>query len=423
MFEGTNRLSRRLSVASLGLLGLIGVASGAKADDQPATWHGFFTSGVAFTNSSQSYNGGLSRSADIERLTRVGLNIEKSLDARWGYAAQLIANGKTIKPDWAFVSWYPMKDLTLRIGKQKAPMWLVSDHIDVGRTYPWVTPPEEVYSFNPVKRSSGFGATYRLALGGIEAVADGLYSASSTDTLDVVSGTKADSALDVKVHYRRLAVVNLVVGNDAFQVRGVYAKAAVGIKTDYYQIHNLNAGFGAAGLKVETHGFLLLSEYATIFGKVDQSEVVGARENLVAAATSAATLGAKAQQTGSAADIQAATAAGLGVQGAALQDAAVSQLVGSRGWYATTGYNIGAVMPYVTYASLKNPENSHIVSQGSQVSASGGIKYDANAYTDIKLQGQHVWPKDGTRGIQDVDPSRTKYPQLNVFQAVIDVAF
>ena len=58
MFEGTNRLSRRLSVASLGLLGLIGVASGAKADDQPATWHGFFTSGVAFTNSSQSYNGG-----------------------------------------------------------------------------------------------------------------------------------------------------------------------------------------------------------------------------------------------------------------------------------------------------------------------------------------------------------------------------
>lgn len=424
MKQTSHRIGCKAFVASASCISALILASGAKADDQAPTWHGFFTSGVAFTDKNTGYDGGLTKRADIERLTHLGLNIQKNLSERWDFAAQIIADSNTISPDWAFVSWYPIKGLTLRVGKQKAPMWLMSDRIDVGHTYPWIAPPEEVYSFNPIKRASGLGATYRLALGGgLEAVAEGLISANSTDTLTVTEGASKNSTFQVKLNYRRLGVINLALGNEAFQVRAGYTKAAVGIKTDFYQIKNLNAGFGTVGLKVDTHGFLLLSEYASNFGSVDQSEINEANTNLIAAGTASAMAGAKAAQTGSPTDIQAAQTAGTATQAAYLQDAAVHQMVGAHGWYATTGYQVGPVLPFITLAQLRNPTSSNVVNYGSQDSASLGIKYDANPYTDLKLQGQHVWPKNGSRGIQDVSTTGSSYKQLNVFQAAVDVAF
>ena len=185
----------------------------------------------------------------------------------------------------------------------------------------------------------------------------------------------------------------------------------------------MNAGFGTVGLKVDTHGLLLLSEYASNFGSVDQSEINAANANLIAAGTTSAMAGVKAAQTGSPTDIQAAQTAGTAAEAAYLQDAAVHQMVGAHGWYATTGYQVGPVLPFVTLAQLRNPGSSHIINFGSQDSASFGMKYDANPYTDLKVQGQHVWPKNGSRGIQDTSTTGSSYKQLNVFQAAVDVAF
>jgi hypothetical protein len=399
----------RVVAGGLGAFAAIGTASSVFADDQAPVWHGFFTTGVMFTDSPLTYDSGLDRRADVLRLSRVGLNIEKRLDPRWEFAAQLIADSEQINPDWAFVSWFPVKGLTLRAGKQKVPMWLMSDHIDVGHTYPWVQPPSEVYELNPMKSANGVGGTYTVTVGGIDISADIVGAPYAVEHIvsELTDGTS--SKYDLRL--RDLRVANLTVGNDHYQVRVAYAAARVGLFTDAYTVKTLHASFGTVGLKVDTHGFLLLSEYAFNGGHYDDDEVSSADATYAAAV-------AQAQQTGSAADMQAAQQAGI-------EDQVMhSSIVGSRAWYGTVGYQMQYVLPFVSYASLRSPKDSIV--NGSQDSATAGLKYDASLMTDVKIQAQHVWPRNSTRGMYDGDPndsSRTSFPQLNVYSAAVDVAF
>ena len=50
---------------------------------------------------------------------------------------------------WAFVSWRPSDDLLIRVGKQRVPLFLNSENMDVGVTHDFTHLPSEMYSLMP----------------------------------------------------------------------------------------------------------------------------------------------------------------------------------------------------------------------------------------------------------------------------------
>lgn len=121
-------------------------------------WSGFWSMGMAGTDSEESFDG-LNRRPSLFRNSLAGLNGNILISETWSATLQLLAKGEDdnfkLDLDWALLTWQPISSYTLRVGKQKVPAWLVSDHLDVGILLPWIKPPVEVYSLNPISTFIG----------------------------------------------------------------------------------------------------------------------------------------------------------------------------------------------------------------------------------------------------------------------------
>ena len=133
-------------------------ASVAKADSSPNNqliWHGFLTTGAAATDSRDAYltDQKYTQRPSVIGESRLGLNLQVAPDPKWRLAAQLVAQSAkgedAVKADWYFATYLPFEGLKIKMGRQILPLWMISEYIDVGRAYPWVRPPQEVYALNP----------------------------------------------------------------------------------------------------------------------------------------------------------------------------------------------------------------------------------------------------------------------------------
>lgn len=66
--------------------------------------------------------------------------------------------------EWAYLSWQSTDDLMLRFGRLRTPMYMYSESIDVGFSYPWLRLPDEVYSQVQLSNYEGADLIYNLPL-------------------------------------------------------------------------------------------------------------------------------------------------------------------------------------------------------------------------------------------------------------------
>jgi len=67
----------------------------------------------------------------------------------WSFTAQAITLGKKnydIDLEWAFLKYQVADSLNIKAGRFRRPIYYYSDSLQVGYTYPWVRPPEDLYS-------------------------------------------------------------------------------------------------------------------------------------------------------------------------------------------------------------------------------------------------------------------------------------
>lgn len=78
--------------------------------------------------------------------------------------------------DWAYLSWHATDSLTLRGGRMRIPMFMLSDYLDVGYTYPWARPPEEVYNLarQNIDRYEGFDVLWSYEAGPVTGMVQAL---------------------------------------------------------------------------------------------------------------------------------------------------------------------------------------------------------------------------------------------------------
>lgn len=137
-----------------------GVASAAGAVD----WNlsGFGTVGYAVSDRSYHYQRFIDDHGTFERDSVLGAQADVSFNSEWSATLQ-----GTLKPaeddderwalntSWAFVSWRPTNEWQVRVGKQRIPIYLNAENLDVGQTYDYVRLPTEMYAMSPTFDMTG----------------------------------------------------------------------------------------------------------------------------------------------------------------------------------------------------------------------------------------------------------------------------
>lgn len=162
------------------LLGCAGSKFAYSADDPQKTRnlltekvkiHGFLTAGYA----SLDDDGGQSKlnlfgvrdtpSAEPNMIVGTQFDIEPKQNLRG--SVQFLSRGREnfeVTTEWAYFAYDVDSNLTLRAGRLRIPFYLYSESLYVGYTYPWITPPAEVY-YLPLSGFDGADFLFDYGLG------------------------------------------------------------------------------------------------------------------------------------------------------------------------------------------------------------------------------------------------------------------
>lgn len=295
----------------------------------------------------------------FERDTRLGLNLHSKISDHWELVAQILSRANydnfELDLDWAFAAYRPNDILTVRAGRLINPIWLVSEHIDVGFTYPWIRPPTAVYSLNPIKALNGASVMFTKNLPNhsmIRAeVIGGAYS------LNIADGT-ADNPVRYEVNVNNSVGVNISYDLESSTlIRAAYStadtdinlitRATIAAPVFGHALTTLNVGrahFLSIGGRFELGDWVTYTEFARRL-----------------------------------------------IEGSSFTTANAA--------YGTIGYTTGRFMPHVTFAwlgGLKGDLNTHPSAPAvatllkNQYSAIGGVNFKADASVLLKLEIQRV---------------------------------
>lgn len=266
-------------------------------------------------NSLQPNGAGFSRewSADVD--SRLGVQVTGTFTKHISVVLQVVAEQRydgTYNPhvEWLNVKYQFTPDFFVRVGRVAIPSFLVSDSRKVGFANPWVRPPVEVYGLVPITANDGVDASYRFHAGDF------------TSTLNVTTGQI-----------------------DFTDTGGVVDKARRGIgisDTVEWGALTMHVSYQTADLTVPSLNALLgaFRQFGPAGVSLAEKYEVDARSlSLVA-------IGALWDQ---------GSWFAMAEWGGTHSHSALGR---RSAWYASGGYRLGKVTPYVTYAQTKADSNT-----------------------------------------------------------------
>jgi len=347
-------------------------------------FNGFLTVGGAVSNDKvDTQNGNISDSIGFNEDTRVGVQISADINKRMSITAQLLGSSDQsqsfdAKFDWGYVSYSLTENADIRGGKIKFPTFLVSEYIEVGYAYPWIRPPAEVYSSNPITAITGTDLLLRARVGNGDLLVQPYFGTASDEKALVPQevlpqfppqpgpGLPAGTVKFVNFDAKNMAGINVAYTGRAGTLRGGYLQTQVSA-SDLGITKNEDVTFWSVGGNLDWHNVIGYSEYF-------EREIDGA---------------------------------------------ANAFFPSQKGWYATLGYRIGRFLPHITYATLEdNNSKSDPGVALEQKSVTAGLRYELGTGAALKLEAERIDPKNGTRGllISPVD-------DIIIYSLAVDVIF
>lgn len=98
--------------------------------------------------------------------TIAGIQFSYQMNEKTDAVLQLVATGNhnyEVEASWAFLRYAITPNTKVRAGRMAAPLYLYTETIDVGFTYPWVRPPAEIYGVE-ANRYQGFDVNHDFSL-------------------------------------------------------------------------------------------------------------------------------------------------------------------------------------------------------------------------------------------------------------------
>lgn len=103
-----------------------------------------------------------------DQLSKFGAQLTYGLTDTLGVTLQ--ATAKPLQDEWqanlewAYLSWQANDQLMVRAGRLRSPVYIYSESLDVGFSYPWLRLPDEVYSQVQLTNYEGADVVYTLPL-------------------------------------------------------------------------------------------------------------------------------------------------------------------------------------------------------------------------------------------------------------------
>lgn len=344
--------------------------------------NGFLTAAATQTDADSPYN--IDLASDELRFdgrdNRLGLQIAADINERMSFTMQLLARAVpdnfNAEADWAFVGYDVSDDLQVRAGKVKLPTFLTSDYIEVGYAYPWIRPPQEVYSLSPITSLSGVDVLWTVPVGNNRLLVQPYYGNSSGTGF--VTGMQAESGppfpevgTEVNFEAKQLAGINLALSTDIGTFRVGYLTTQVSSGFGGGFIDDDKATFMSVGMNIDWNNFVGYAEWA-------------ARDQ---------------------------------------DDNAEIGFPDQKAWYVTAGYRIGPWLPSITYAQLEagSPDNESVKAYTQeQSSVTLGVRYELAAGAALKFEATRVEPKNDNIGLFDGPLGSSN---ANVYGLALDVVF
>jgi len=211
-------------------------------------WDGFFNAVGAINDSDADYLEHIDDNGDY-RETDFGLVATAQLNRRLRIAGQIHMTTDDINFDWGYANYTFTQNITGRAGKIKYPGNLVSEYVDVGLAYPWVRPPESIYS-------ESAEMTFEAYTG-----AGGLYEGGDdiTYSFNLYGGqiTGAESGGDDD-HDKLIGAV-FTLSNDYGEFK-LNANQST-LDAEGQPMHGEDRTFLSAGIRGEWNKFILYSEF------------------------------------------------------------------------------------------------------------------------------------------------------------------
>ncbi|MBI2734841.1 MAG: hypothetical protein HYX44_16500 [Aquabacterium sp.] len=180
---------------------VLAIVPAARAVDVSSS--GFGTLGYAVSDQPYDYQRFVDEHGTFKRDSVLGGQLDAKFSPEWSATVQAKVapslnndDDWSLTASWAFVSWRPDNDWLLRLGKQRVPMYLNSENMDVGQTYDFARLPFEMYGISPSNDFKGLYASRTWV------------PAAGELTLDVFHG-KAD--LKARAHSRDLGAIFMPV--------------------------------------------------------------------------------------------------------------------------------------------------------------------------------------------------------------------
>jgi hypothetical protein len=107
-----------------------------------------------------------STNPDFYDFSLIGADVMAKFNDDWSAAAELIAEGQsgpqtnyTAFAEWAYLNWTPMQGLSVKLGRQRMPVWTASEYINNHFELPYRTMPQIVFQLSPFAAFDGASVT------------------------------------------------------------------------------------------------------------------------------------------------------------------------------------------------------------------------------------------------------------------------
>ncbi len=156
----------------------------ASAQEWSASAYG--TLGYAVSDRSYRYLRFIDDQGTVRKDSVLGGQVDVRFNPQWAATVQVkiapsMANEAKwgVNAPWAFVSWRPGNDWLLRAGRQRLPLYLNSESVDVGQTYDFARLPQHFYGLMPSNEFTGLYASRTWTQGNDEFSVDAYGGESS----------------------------------------------------------------------------------------------------------------------------------------------------------------------------------------------------------------------------------------------------
>lgn len=106
---------------------------------------------------------GYSNSPSFSEQSLFALQSDVTITDDLNFSVQLLAHSSDEREsgiEWMYLSYEPNQNWRFKLGKLRTPFFRYSDVIDVGFAYPWITPPQQIYSGLLFSNYEGASGTY-----------------------------------------------------------------------------------------------------------------------------------------------------------------------------------------------------------------------------------------------------------------------